>query len=70
MAKMATSTSVTKAEGNMSKPTYPNVRDVVEAWVETGWYWVFWDGVNWRFYPSREIITTPILRWRYVPMGA
>jgi len=48
----------------------PPVGDVVEAWVLTGWFWVFWDGANWRFYPSRKIITTPILRWRYVPMGA
>lgn len=48
----------------------PHKFDVVEAWVLTGWYWVIWDGEIWRFYPSRQPVETPILRWRYVPMGA
>lgn len=48
----------------------PPVGDVVEAWVLNGWYWVYWDGVDWRFYPTQQVIETPILRWRYVPMGA
>lgn len=48
----------------------PPVGDVVEAWVQTGWFWVFWDGANWRFYPTHEVITVPILRWRHVAMGA
>jgi hypothetical protein len=48
----------------------PPVGDVVEAWVMNGWYWVYWDGAGWRFYPTHEVIEAPILRWRYVPMGA
>jgi hypothetical protein len=48
----------------------PPVGDVVEAWVLTGWFWVFWDGETWRYYPTWAPVEAAILRWRYVPMGA
>jgi hypothetical protein len=50
--------------------SYPPIGDVVEAWILTRWCLVFWDGESWRYYPTRQIVDAPVMRWRYVPPGA
>jgi hypothetical protein len=44
--------------------TYPEKFQVVEAWVNTAWVSVFWDGQGWRFFHTRQTIETAITHWR------
>lgn len=44
--------------------TYPEKFQVVEAWVNTAWVSVFWDGQGWRFFRNRQTIETAITHWR------
>lgn len=44
--------------------TYPEKFQVVEAWVNTAWAPVFWDGQAWFIFRTRQPIEAAITHWR------